>query len=81
MLKSEEQSWQSLTNDFNPVGQVRPEEVARFFVDRKENDETRSIVQLLKLSLQDSVGQLKPYKGPLTGHVGSGKSPELIRLA
>lgn len=81
MTKTEQEFWRALTNDFNPVGQVRPEDVNRFFVDRKEHDKTRSIVQLLTLSLQDSVGQPRPYKGLLTGHVGSGKSSELIRLA
>ena len=34
--------WRPISNDFNPVGQVRPEDVARFFVDRKEDDPTRS---------------------------------------
>ncbi len=72
--------WRPIINDFNPVGQVRPEDVARFFVDRKEDDPTRSLFQLLKLSLQNSIGQPKPYKGLLTGHVGSGKSSELLRL-
>ncbi len=72
--------WRPIINDFNPVGPVRPEEVTRFFVDRKENDPTRSLVQLWKLSLQNSLGQPKPYKALLTGHVGSGKSSELMRL-
>jgi hypothetical protein len=67
-------------NDFNPVGQVRPEDVSRFFIDRKEHDRSRSLVQRLKLSLRNSIGQPKPYKGLLTGHVGSGKSSELIRV-
>ncbi len=60
MPKTTQEFWRSLTNDFNPVGQVRPEDVNRFFVDRKENDKTRSIVQILTQSLQDSIGQPKP---------------------
>ena len=81
MAVTAKEFWQSIANDFIPVGRVRPEDVVRFFVDRNGQDVTRSVVQLLKLSLQDSVGQPKPYKGLLTGHVGSGKSSELIRLA
>ncbi len=72
--------WRPIINDFNPVGQIRPDEVARFFVDRKEKDPNRSRVQRLKRSLLNSKGQVKPYKALLTGHVGSGKSSELMRL-
>jgi hypothetical protein len=67
-------------HDFNPVGVVRPEDVARFFVDRHADDPTRSLVQRLTLNLQNSIEQPAPYKGLLTGHVGSGKSSELMRL-
>lgn len=80
MTTAAEKFWRPFVNDFNPVGQVRPEDVTRFFIDRKEGDRTRSLVQRLKLSLRNSIGQPKPYKGLLTGHVGSGKSSELIRL-
>ncbi len=72
--------WLPIINDFNPVGEVRPEEVARFFVDRKEGDRNRSRVQRLRLDLSNSRGQAKPYKALLTGHIGSGKSSELMRL-
>lgn len=59
---------------------IRPEDVARFFVDRQEHDPTRSVLRLLKLRLENSVGQPRPYKGLLTGHVGCGKTCELMRL-
>jgi len=73
--------WRPIINDFNPIGPVRPEDVSRFFVDRREDDPTRSPLQLLKLSFQDSIWQPRPpYKALLTGHVGSGKSSELMRL-
>jgi hypothetical protein len=72
--------WRPIINDFNPVGEIRPDEVARFFVDRKENDPQRSRVQRLKLSFLNAQGQAKPYKALLTGHIGSGKSSELMRL-
>lgn len=75
-----EEFWRPIINDFNPIGQVRPEEVARFFVDRKENDPFRSVVTLWKQHLRNSVGQPRPYKALLTGHSGSGKSSELMRL-
>jgi hypothetical protein len=72
--------WPPIISDFNPVGQVRPEEVKRFFVDRNEKDPQRSQVQRLKLNFLNTRGQAKPYKALLTGHVGSGKSSELMRL-
>lgn len=73
--------WRPILNDFNPIGPVRPEDVSRFFVDRWEADPTRSCLQLLKLSFQESIWQPRPpYKALLTGHVGSGKSSELMRL-
>jgi hypothetical protein len=72
--------WLPIISDFNPVGQVRPEEVKRFFVDRNEKDPQRSRVQRLKLNFLNTRGQAKPYKALLTGHVGSGKSSELMRL-
>jgi hypothetical protein len=72
--------WLPIISDFNPVGQVRPEEVERFFVDRNEKDPQRSRVQRLKLNFLNTRGQAKPYKALLTGHVGSGKSSELMRL-
>lgn len=72
--------WRPIINDFNPVGRVRPEDNERFFVDRSEASPTRSMVQRLKLNLQNSVEEPTPYKALLTGHVGSGKSSELLRL-
>jgi len=74
------QFWRPMINAFNPIGTVRPEDVARFFVDRHADDPTRSLVKRFTLNLQNSLGQPQPYKGLLTGHVGSGKSSELIRL-
>jgi hypothetical protein len=75
-----QQFWKPIINDFNPVGQARPEDVKRFFVDRNEEDPTQSLLRQLKLNLQNSIGEPKLYKSLLTGHVGSGKSSELIRL-
>lgn len=72
--------WRPIINDFRPVGTIHPDEVARFFIDRQEGNPTRSLLQLLAVSLQNSLGQPKPYKGLLTGHTGSGKSSELLRL-
>lgn len=80
MTTTPQEFWLPIISDFNPVGQVRPEEVERFFVDRKEGDLQRSQVQRLKLSFLTSRGQVKPYKALLTGHVGTGKSSELMRL-
>lgn len=72
--------WRPIVNDFRAVGTIRPDDVTNFFVDRQEGDPTRSLRQLLKLSLRNSLGQPKPYKGLLTGHIGSGKSSELFCL-
>lgn len=80
LMETARQFWRPIINDFNPVGAVRPEDVAKFFVDRYASDPTRSLVQRLQVNLQNSLGQLNPYKALLTGHVGSGKSSELIRL-
>jgi hypothetical protein len=80
MVETVREFWRPIINDFRPVGLVRPEDVSRFFVDRKEDDPARSLVQLLKLSLQNSVGQPNPCKALRTGHRGSGKSSELMRL-
>jgi len=80
-LATVQEFWRPIINDFNPIGPVRPEDVSRFFVDRQADDPTRSPLQLLKLSFQDSIWQPRPpYKALLTGHVGSGKSSELMRL-
>jgi hypothetical protein len=49
MVASQE-FWLPIISDFNPVGQVRLEEVERFFVDRNEKDLQRSRVQRLKLN-------------------------------
>jgi hypothetical protein len=76
-----EEFWRPIINDFNPVGQARPEDVKRFFVDRSEKDPTRSLVQRLELSFLNSIGQPTLHKALLTGHTGSGKSSELIQLA
>ncbi len=72
--------WRPIVNDFNPVGVVRSEDVERFFVDREEQDPTRSRLRQLQIRLQNSLGQPQPYTALLTGHVGSGKSSELMRL-
>jgi hypothetical protein len=70
--------WRSIVNDFNPIG-PRPEDVASFFVDRHEDDPTRSLLEGLKVGLLNSMGQPQTYKALLTGHRGSGKSSELMR--
>ena len=70
--------WRSIVNDFNPLG-PRPEDVASFFVDRHEDDPTRSLLERLKVGLLNSMGQPQTYKALLTGHRGSGKSSELMR--
>jgi hypothetical protein len=80
MLQTAREFWRSIVNDFRPVGQVRPEEIIRFFVDCHEDDPTRSLLQRLKLNFQNSIGQQHPYKALFTGHRGSGKSTELMRL-
>src|SRR5688500_15165224 len=72
--------WRPIINDFNPVGRVRPDENERFFVDRHESEPTQSLVQRLQLNLQNSIGEPRLYKALLTGHVGSGKSSELLSL-
>jgi len=77
--------WRPIIRDFQPVGPVQPEEVRRFFVDRHADDPTQSLLQLLKSSLLNNLSRdlsASPtfYKGLLTGHVGSGKSSELMRL-
>lgn len=72
--------WRPIINDFNPVEQVRVEDVARFFVDRNEDDPVRSLISSWKLKFQLRIGQSTPYKTLLTGHPGSGKSSELLRL-
>lgn len=72
--------WRPIINDFNPVGQALPEDIKRFFVDRNEADPTRSLLKQLKLNFQNSIDQPKLYKSLLTGHIGSGKSSELMKL-
>ncbi|MGH9940101.1 MAG: hypothetical protein ACREAM_28000, partial [Blastocatellia bacterium] len=72
--------WAPIINDFNPVGPTSPKEVSRYFVDRNENDPTRSLVRRLSANFRLSKGQKTPYKALLTGHTGSGKSSELIRV-
>lgn len=72
--------WRPIINSFNPLEQVRVEDVARFFVDRNENDPARSLISAWKLECQLSIGQPTPYSALLTGHHGSGKSSELLRL-
>ncbi len=61
--------WRPIINDFNPVGQVRPEDVERFFVDRKENDPQRSQVQRLKRNFLNQREQAKPYRALLTARL------------
>ncbi len=72
--------WRPMTNNFSPVKQVRVEDVERFFVDRNEADPVRSLIASWKLECQLSIGQPTPYTALLTGHIGSGKSSELLRL-
>jgi hypothetical protein len=46
--------WRPIINDFRPVGNIsswRADEVMRFFVDRNQDNPTRSLFQLLKLNL------------------------------
>jgi hypothetical protein len=78
--KNPAEFWKPIINDFNPVGPIDPDDVRNFFVDRKATQPTKSVVQRLAISLQNSIGQRSPYKGLLTGHVGSGKTSELMRL-
>lgn len=73
--------WRPIINDFQPIGPPRPDQVGRFFVDRHEDDPTRSLVQRLKSNFSNSVNQPKLYQALLTGHIGSGKSSEMIKLA
>jgi hypothetical protein len=40
-----EDFWRPIINDFNPMGTVRPDFMQRYFVDRNENDPTRSLIQ------------------------------------
>jgi hypothetical protein len=80
VMETVHEFWRPIINDFNPLGQVRPEDIERFFVDRNEDDPTRSLLRLLDLKFRNSRDQPKPYKALLTGHVGSGKSSELMRL-
>jgi len=74
MLQTAREFWRSIVNDFRPVGQVRPEEIIRFFVDRHEDDPTRSLLQRLKLNFQNSIGQQHPYKALFTGHPAVAKA-------
>ncbi|MGH9843297.1 MAG: hypothetical protein ACREEM_31540 [Blastocatellia bacterium] len=73
--------WTPIINDFNPVGPISFEEVNRYFVDRNEADPTRSQLRRLSANFRLSAGQSVPYKALLTGHTGSGKSSELMRIA
>lgn len=75
-----QECWRPIVNDFNPIGVVRPEEVERFFVDREEQAPVRSRLRQMQMRLRNSLGQSQPYTALLTGHVGSGKSTELMRL-
>lgn len=74
------EQWRTIINDFNPIGTTLSEEVHRFYVDRSEQDPARSVSGRLKLNFLNSIGQPRPYKALLTGHVGSGKSTELLQL-
>lgn len=80
-IRNIEDFWRPIINDFNPVGTVRPELVQRFFVDRNENDPTRSLIQQLQLDIRNKRDFPADCKCLLTGHTGSGKSSELMRLA
>lgn len=74
------EQWRTIINDFNPIGTTLSEEVRRFYVDRSEQEPARSVAARLKLNFLNSIGQPRPYKALLTGHVGSGKSTELLQL-
>jgi hypothetical protein len=86
-MANAEEFWRPIINDFQPVGPVRPEQVRRFFVDRFEDDPTQSLIRQLKSDFLDSIqsdsveAQPTHCKSLLTGHSGSGKSSELMRLA
>jgi hypothetical protein len=73
--------WRAIASDFNTMGPARPEDFRKLFVDRNEDDPTRSVVQRLKLAFQNSIAGPRPYKATVAGQVGSGKSTELMRLA
>jgi hypothetical protein len=75
-----ERLWTPIINDFNPVGPTSPEEVKRYFVDRNEKDPTRSLLKRLSKNFRLSKRQPAHYKALLTGHKGSGKSSELMRI-
>lgn len=72
--------WAPIINDFQPLDSAWLGEMDKFYVDRAAGDPTNSALQLLKEGLLASLGQAEPYRAMLTGHRGSGKSSELMRL-
>lgn len=82
MTKAEAQRfWAPIINDFQPLDSAWLGEMDKFYVDRAAGDPTNSALQLLKEGLLSSLNRPKPYRALLTGHRGSGKSSELMRLA
>ncbi|MGH9752729.1 MAG: P-loop NTPase fold protein [Blastocatellia bacterium] len=82
MTKAEaKEFWAPIINDFQPLDSAWLGEMDQFYVDRAAGDPTNSALQLLKEGLLSSLDRSKPYRALLTGHRGSGKSSELMRLA
>jgi hypothetical protein len=61
---------------FDPRKPLRDEALERFYIDRPGNPLQRMLIYLQGLGLND-----QPVKLLFTGHVGSGKSTELNKLA
>jgi hypothetical protein len=84
MTKAEaRQFWSPIINDFQPLDSVwrhETDKLGRYYVDRSAGDPTSSTLEILKEGLLASLGRAKPYRALLTGHRGSGKSSELMRL-
>ncbi len=72
--------WAPIIDDFQPLDSAWLGENDQFYVDRAGGDPTDSALQLLKEGLLASLNRSKPYRALLTGHRGSGKSSELMRL-
>jgi hypothetical protein len=86
MEMSQRKFWSLIIDDFQPLVTVRREnaaeynEVDAFYVDRARGERTNSALELLKEGLLSSIDRPSPYRALLTGHRGSGKSFELIKL-
>jgi hypothetical protein len=77
------QFWSPIINDFQPLDSVwrgDASKLERFYVDRSAGDPTLSTLEILKEGLLESLQRQTPYRALLTGHRGSGKSSELMRL-